>query len=72
MPSIRTATSFVETNRSYRVAAHKARNMIAFEKLSDDDRDWDHFVPFQMHRSTRLVRRSAAFAIEYLHRKIRR
>jgi predicted O-methyltransferase YrrM len=72
MPSIRTATSFVETNRAYRAVPHKARNMIAFEKLADDDRDWDHFVPFEMHRSHRLVRRSVAFAIEYLQRKIRR
>lgn len=72
MPSIRTVASFVETNRAYRAVPHKARNLIAFEKLADDHREWDHFVPFEMHRSHRLFRRSVAFAIEYLQRKIRR
>lgn len=72
MPSVRTVCSFVETNRAYRIVPHKARNMIAFEKVADDERDWDHFVPFRVHRSHRVVRRSFAFAVEYLQRRIRR
>jgi len=72
MPSIRTVVSFVRTNRSYRMVPQHARNMCAFEKLAHDDREWDHFVPFHVYRSHRLARRSLAFALEYLQRKLRR
>lgn len=71
MPSIRTVASFIEANRSYKPVRHKARNMFVFEKLADDSREWDHFVPFEVHRSHRTIRRSLAFAVEYLHRKLR-
>lgn len=72
MPAVRTVASFVETNRSYRLIPQQARNLVAFEKLADDGREWDHFVPFKVHRSHRLLRRSLLFGLEYLKRSLRR
>ena len=72
MPAIRTVASFVETNRSYRLIPQQARNMVAFEKLADDGREWDHFVPFQVHRSKRVLQRRLAIGLEYLKRGFRR
>jgi predicted O-methyltransferase YrrM len=46
MPSIQSAVSFIERNRSYDRIQTPEPNMVAFRKRSDDERGWQHFVPF--------------------------
>ncbi len=48
MPSVRTAVSFVATNRAYRVVQQPEANMAVFQKAEDDGRDWRHYRPFQV------------------------
>jgi predicted O-methyltransferase YrrM len=49
MPSVRTAVSFVASNRSYQPVTQPEGNMAVFQKVADDARDWRHYVPFQVH-----------------------
>ncbi len=46
MPSIQSAVRFIERNRSYDRIQTPEPNMAAFRKRSDDERGWQHFVPF--------------------------
>jgi predicted O-methyltransferase YrrM len=48
MPSVRTAISFILTNRSYKVVPQPIQNMMVLEKLADDNRDWRHFERFKV------------------------
>lgn len=49
MPSIRSVASFVTRNRCYELVPQPEKNLTVFRKLRDDDRDWKHFQPFQVH-----------------------
>jgi predicted O-methyltransferase YrrM len=49
MPSVRTVAAFVQANRAYSVIPQPAQNMLALRKERDDDRDWQHYVPFLAH-----------------------
>jgi cephalosporin hydroxylase len=48
MPSVRTAVSFVQTNRPdfKHIPAPFGSRFATFERIGDDARDWDHFLPF--------------------------
>ena len=49
MPSTRAAMSFIETNLAYqRVGV--ASNLAIYRKRANDQRKWQHFVPFPMTR----------------------
>lgn len=49
MPSVRSAVSFVASNRAYQPVTQPEGNMAVFQKVADDTRDWQHYVPFQVH-----------------------
>jgi predicted O-methyltransferase YrrM len=49
MPSVKTVASFIALNRAYQVVAQAEPNVVIFQKLADDTRDWRHFVPFQVN-----------------------
>lgn len=63
MPSVQSACSFVERNRSYERVPSTAGNVSVFRKLQNDVRNWQHFVPFNgspsnpIHRLTRRLKR---------------
>jgi predicted O-methyltransferase YrrM len=46
MPSVRSVVNFVASNCAYERLPEADANMAAFRKRADDDRDWQHFVPF--------------------------
>ena len=48
MPSIRTVASFVLNNRAYRPVQQRSGRMAVLQKQKDDDRDWRHFLPFNV------------------------
>ena len=48
LPSIQTAVSFVERNRSYERVASNVRNVAVLRKVQNESRDWRHFVPFEV------------------------
>ena len=48
MPSIRTVARFVLTNRAYRPVRQRSARMAVLQKQKDDDRDWRHFLPFNV------------------------
>jgi predicted O-methyltransferase YrrM len=50
MPSVRTAASFIVSNSGYVPVEQPVANLGLFRKERWDDRDWDHFVPFRVHR----------------------
>jgi len=54
VPAVRTAVSFVLSNRQYNVVTQAEPNMVVLEKLADDDRDWLHFVHFKGHGNSPL------------------
>jgi predicted O-methyltransferase YrrM len=48
MPSIRKAVSFVRRNRrDFSEVAMPVQNLAAFQKVAEDNRNWDHFEDFQ-------------------------
>ena len=49
MPSVRSAVSFVASNRAYQPVTQPEGNMAVFQKVADDTRDWRHWVPVQVH-----------------------
>jgi predicted O-methyltransferase YrrM len=51
MPSIRTVISFILTNRQYKVVSQPVRDMMVLRKIADDNRNWDHFEAFVVHKS---------------------
>ena len=46
MRSIRSAVSFIQTNRHDFRQIPSAPSLAAFERIGDDTRLWDHFLPF--------------------------
>jgi predicted O-methyltransferase YrrM len=46
LPSVNKVTNFVFTNRSYKYLPTTVKNVAVFEKISNDTRTWDHFIPF--------------------------
>lgn len=48
MPSVRTAVSFVLSNRDYELVRQPVRNMTVIKKRRDDTRDWTHFNRFRV------------------------
>jgi predicted O-methyltransferase YrrM len=64
MRSIQSVVSFVEKNRCYKSIFTNVANIAVFKKLSIDDRDWTHFVPFEGRpRFANLKRRLVAKAL---------
>ena len=49
IPSVRTAVESIASNRSYEPVKTAEPNLAAFRKTREDDRPWDHFVPFRVH-----------------------
>ena len=48
MRSLRTVSSFIRSNRAYVEVPQSSRNMIILQKQREDDRDWQHFEPFDV------------------------
>jgi predicted O-methyltransferase YrrM len=46
LPSVRTALSFVQANRQDFKQISSPSHIGAFERIGDDARSWEHFVPF--------------------------
>lgn len=47
LPSVRAVVAFVEANRpDLRRQSSRCRNLAVFIRCGDDERRWDHFVPF--------------------------
>jgi len=47
MPSIQRAVAFIESNRAdYRIQTTPAKTLKVFQKVSADQRNWDHFIDF--------------------------
>lgn len=46
MPSIQNVEKFIITNRAYGKVNQPVANAAVFQKLSNDSRDWDHFIEF--------------------------
>jgi predicted O-methyltransferase YrrM len=51
MASILTVANFVSSNRAYQPIRHRSTRMSAYRKLKEDDRDWRHFLPFEVAAS---------------------
>jgi predicted O-methyltransferase YrrM len=47
MDSVKSVVSFVALNRHYELVPQRANAMAAFRKIANDDRLWDHYVPFE-------------------------
>jgi predicted O-methyltransferase YrrM len=64
MHSVRTATNFILTNRSYEIVEQPVKNMLVLRKLGYDYRDWRHFNGFEVdwprEKSEHLPARSPA------------
>jgi predicted O-methyltransferase YrrM len=45
-PAIETLVAFIVANRRYVVSTAYAPTIVVCQKLDEDDRRWDHFVPF--------------------------
>jgi predicted O-methyltransferase YrrM len=62
MDSVKSVASFVALNRHYELVPQRADTMAAFRKIANDDRLWDHYIPFetvhdrQENRALRLAR----------------
>ena len=52
MPSVRTAISFILTNRQYKVIPQPVENMAVLKKIAEDDRYWFHFKRFSVSLHT--------------------
>src|ERR1700722_13519469 len=50
MPSVRSALSFVQSNRQDFKQISSPPNIGVFERIGDDVRSWEHFVPFTVPR----------------------
>jgi predicted O-methyltransferase YrrM len=50
MPSLRTAVAFVQTNREDFLRIPSPPTLAAFERIGDDARLWEHFIPFAVAR----------------------
>ncbi|MCU1239646.1 MAG: O-methyltransferase, family 3 [Candidatus Acidoferrum typicum] len=50
MPSVRTAVAFVQTNRHDFKQVPAPDRFAAFERIADDTRLWNHFVPFAVEQ----------------------
>jgi predicted O-methyltransferase YrrM len=50
MPSVRTAVAFVQTNRPdfKHIPTPFGSRFATFQRIADDTRDWDHFLPFRV------------------------
>jgi hypothetical protein len=48
MQSVSTVVDFVIRNRAYEWVPQPVENMAVLQKRRDDDRDWQHFVPFNV------------------------
>ncbi len=46
MPSIRKATQFILSNRSYEIIQQEVSNMLVLKKIENDNRIWSHFNDF--------------------------
>ena len=49
LDAAKTTLSFITTNRSYKQIAQPSENIALLMKLKDDDRDWNHYVPFEVY-----------------------
>jgi predicted O-methyltransferase YrrM len=58
LPAIRSVVSFIENNRSYRRLKCQSDNMAVFEKIEDDSRPWDHYVSFDVSKSTSTLEKA--------------
>ncbi|CAN7183176.1 class I SAM-dependent methyltransferase [Rhizobium sp. LjRoot254] len=47
MDSVKSVASFVALNRHYELVPQRASTMAVFRKIADDDRLWDHYIPFE-------------------------
>jgi predicted O-methyltransferase YrrM len=56
MPSIRTVADFIFHNRAYELVPQPVGNIAVLLKQRDDDRDWKHFVRFNVHPAAPLSR----------------
>lgn len=57
MPAVKAVTSFIETNWSYRVVSvPDASNIRVLQKVSGPNREWNHFVPFEVTSYEELKR----------------
>jgi predicted O-methyltransferase YrrM len=60
MPAVRTAATWVATNRSdFRQVTTPVNNIAQFERVGSDSRDWNHYVPFSIARDPSFLRRAA-------------
>jgi hypothetical protein len=48
MQSVSTVVDFVTKNRAYELLRQPVENMAVVQKRRDDDRDWQHFAPFNV------------------------
>jgi predicted O-methyltransferase YrrM len=51
MPAVRTAISFILTNRQYKIVPQPVQNMMVLKKIADDNRDWLHFEKFRVYQN---------------------
>ena len=59
LESIQTVCHFVAQNRAYEVVSQPIEDICAFRKIRDDDRDWHHFVRFDVGHASK--ERQAAY-----------
>ena len=53
LESIQTACHFVAQNRAYEIVSQPIADICVFRKLRDDDRDWHHFVRFDVGHASK-------------------
>ena len=53
MNSVRIAANFIINNRAYELVEQSIRNIAVLKKKHDDDRNWKHFVSFEVHDSSK-------------------
>ncbi len=56
MNSVRAATNFIVNNRSFEVVPQPVENMLVLQKTHYDNRDWDHFISFEVLGTAKITK----------------